>query len=208
MVLGFSPIENCRGIFQRFLEFDQVARVAVQTAGAYWNIPPYSTARNLAFRRQVFFEVNGYESSGSIATGDDFFLTRDVWLKTTRSFRQALHPGSFVLTKRDNFSRKYVRQQLRRNGKIIHLAPLYRGLGFFIVLYYLAIPVSIFTLSPDIWVSSIIVKTILEWTGFILAGKRFGFVKLALWFPLMAIYYPIHVIISSIIGSFKESRWK
>lgn len=208
MVLGFSPIEKSRGIFQRFLEFDQLARVAVQTAGAYWNIPPYSTARNLAFRRQVFFEVNGYESSGSIATGDDFFLTRDVWLKTKRTFRQAMHPGSFVMTKRDGFSGKYVRQQLRRNGKIMHLAPLYRGLGFFVFLYYLAIPVSILTLSPAVWVTSLAVKTTLEWTGFILAGKRFGFIKLALWFPLMALYYPVHVIMSSIIGSLKESRWK
>jgi poly-beta-1,6-N-acetyl-D-glucosamine synthase len=208
MVLGFSPIEKARGLFQRFLEFDHLARVAVQTAGAYWNIPPYSTARNLAFRRQVFFEVNGYESSGQIATGDDFFLTRDVWLKTRRPFRQAMHPESFVLTKRDNFSKKYVRQQLRRNGKIFHLAPLYRGLGFFVVLYYMAIPLSIVTLPTILWGGSLIVKTALEWTGIIIAGKRFGYLKIARWFPLIAIYYPIHVLWSSVIGSVKESRWK
>lgn len=208
MVLGFSPIENCRGIFQRFLEFDQLARVAVQTAGAYWNIPPYSTARNLAFRRQVFYEVNGYESSGTIATGDDFFLTRDVWIKTKRTFRQAMHPESFILTKRDSFSKKYIRQQLRRNGKIMHLAPLYRGIGLFVLLYYIAIPVSIYALSPAIWITSLLVKTILEWYGFILAGKRFGYLKLSLWFPLMALYYPFHVMISSVAGSLKASQWK
>ncbi len=208
MVLGFSPIEKARGLFQRFLEFDHLARVAVQTAGAYWNIPPYSTARNLAFRRQVFFEVNGYESSGTIATGDDFFLTRDVWLKTRRPFRQAMHPESFVMTKRDDFSKKYVSQQLRRNGKIFHLAPLYRSLGLFVLLYYLAIPVSIFTLPPLLWGSSLIIKILLEWTGIIIAGKRFGYLKLALWFPLIAAYYPIHVLITSVAGSVKESRWK
>ncbi|MDK2976828.1 MAG: hypothetical protein PWP06_1303 [Candidatus Marinimicrobia bacterium] len=208
MVLGFSPIEKARGLFQRFLEFDHLARVAVQTAGAYWNIPPFSTARNLAFRRRVFFEVNGYESSGTIATGDDFFLTRDVWLKTSRTFRQAMHPESFVVTKRDNFSKKYVIQQLRRNGKILYLAPLYRGIGLFVLLYYLAIPISIFTLPPFIWGGSLIVKTFLEWTGIIIAGKRFGYLKLALWFPLIAFYYPFHVLISSVAGSVKENRWK
>lgn len=208
MVLGFSPIEKAGGLFQRFLEFDHLARVAVQTAGAYWNIPPYSTARNLAFRRCVFFEVNGYESSGTIATGDDFFLTRDIWLKTSRTFRQAMHPESFVVTKRDNFSKKYVRQQLRRNGKILHLAPLHRGMGLFVLLYYLAIPISIFTLPPFIWGGSLIVKTFLEWLGIIIAGKRFGYLKLALWFPLIAFYYPFHVLISSAAGSVKENPWK
>ncbi|MDD5582557.1 MAG: glycosyltransferase [Candidatus Marinimicrobia bacterium] len=204
MVLGFSPIEKAKGLFQHFLEFDCLARVAIQAGGAFWNVPPYSTARNLAFKRRVFFEVNGYESSGKIATGDDFFLTRDVWLKTHRPFRHAMHPESFVMTKRDNFSKKYVRQQLRRNGTIFHLAPFYRVVGLFVLAYYVAIPISIFTLPTRLWAGSLVIKTILEWGGMIAAGKRFGYLNVSFLYPLFILYYPLHVFVSSVIGSLKK----
>jgi len=197
MVMGFPSIEKGSGLMHRFLEFDQLAKVAVQTAGAYWNIPPYSSARNLAFRRRLFFEVNGYESSGSITTGDDFFLTRDIWLKTKRPFRHAIHPESFVETKIKNKPRKFLVQQLKKSGQIYHLAPFYKGVGLFILMYYGAVPIAMFTLPPLIWAGSLLIKTILEWTGIMLAGKRFGFKYLAFWYPLLAPVYPLYVFTSA-----------
>jgi|GEM_PF-2497084 len=206
MVMGFASIDTGTGLVQRFLEFDQIARVTVQTAGAYWDIPPYSTARNLAFRRRIFFEVNGYESSGQIATGDDFFLTRDIWLKTKRPFRQAMHPESYVMTQKGSSPWSYLKKQLKRSGKIYHLTPFYKGIGVFILLYFCSIPVAIISLPPQLWAGSLIIKTLLEWLGIIFAIKRFGYKHMALWYPLFAPVYPLYVIVSSFVKGEKMDK--
>ena len=205
MVMGFSPIEKGHGIIHRFFEFDQLARVSIQTAGAYWNIPPYSSVRNLAFRRRVFFEVNGYESSGNIAMGDDFFLTRDIWLKTKRPFRQALHPESFVETKIEKIPKKFIVQQLKKSGQIRYLAPLYKGVGLFILMYYGAIPIALFTLHPFLWAGSLAMKTLLEWIGIFIAQKRFGYRYLIRWYLLFAPVYPLYIFISTTLENNKRN---
>jgi cellulose synthase/poly-beta-1,6-N-acetylglucosamine synthase-like glycosyltransferase len=114
LVAGYSPyqIPNSQtskaGFFNKllskFISYEEF-RAAIWAAGSIgWNIGWLCTGRNLAYRRKVYDEVNGFEKiKMSISGDDDLFLQlvrrQTVWkinyVKTRESFVLTVPPMSF-----------------------------------------------------------------------------------------------------------------
>ena len=115
LVAGYSPYQipnnetSNVGLFNLFFKFIgyEEFRAAIWAAGSIgWNIGWLCTGRNLAYRRKVYDEVNGFEKiKMSVSGDDDLFLQlvrkQTAWkikyIKTMESFVPTVPPMSFWL---------------------------------------------------------------------------------------------------------------
>lgn len=74
MLCGPVLFHTDDSLLQQFQFWDGLSLQAATQAGFGWNSPLLCNGANLAFERDVFFEVNGFEGNNHLATGDDIFL--------------------------------------------------------------------------------------------------------------------------------------
>ena len=127
LVAGYSPYQIPNGtrflkldslikLFFKFIGYEEF-RAAIWAAGSIgWNIGWLCTGRNLAYRRKVYDEVNGFEKiKMSISGDDDLFLQlvrrQTAWkihyVKTQESFVSTVPPmnfWSFIEQRKRHFS--------------------------------------------------------------------------------------------------------
>lgn len=97
LAAGFSPvIGKQNNVWQRIIQLDSLSAGIVAAGAIGLGSAATCTGRNLAFRRSVFDEVNGYQKIlGSVSGDDDLFLQL-VQRTTSWKIRYNLNPASFV----------------------------------------------------------------------------------------------------------------
>ncbi|PWL28996.1 glycosyltransferase [uncultured Roseivirga sp.] len=89
MVLG-PVVLTGEGFWQKFQSLEMSALMGVTAVSAYLNKPTMANGANLAFRKSVFEELEGYRGIDEIPTGDDELFMHKIQLK---------YPGSILFTK-------------------------------------------------------------------------------------------------------------
>lgn len=210
MVLGHSPIHEDGTFFHRLLAFDVMAGSAVTAAGAFYDKPPHSNGRNLMYRKQAFFDVNGYSESGYLDSGDDFFLSQAVRKKTGWKFDFSPSPEAYVFTKAYSLEKKFLNQQLRKNSKAVYHTIPFLLAAFGILLHIIGLPFFVF--SGVMGISSIlalfVIKISLEFWAVVVASEKLHLLHMRKYYPIMAVLYPMFILIFSLAGSFKSYQWK
>ncbi|TDI87959.1 MAG: glycosyltransferase [Caldithrix sp.] len=75
VVIGPAPLVGSHGFLSRLLALDSLAAMLVAAGAAGWNIGATCTGRNLAYRKNVYEEVGGFERiQHSLSGDDDLFL--------------------------------------------------------------------------------------------------------------------------------------
>ncbi|MGD1044682.1 MAG: glycosyltransferase [Bacteroidota bacterium] len=108
LVAGYSPyqIPNTQtttsgfftSLFFKFIGYEEF-RAAIWAAGSIgWNIGWLCTGRNLAYRRKVYDEVNGFEKIKMSISGDDDLFLQLVRRQTDWKIHYVKTQGSFVPT--------------------------------------------------------------------------------------------------------------
>ena len=106
LVAGYSPyqIPNDRAsgllnnLFFRFIAYEEF-RAAIWAAGSIgWNLGWLCNGRNLAYRRKVYDEVNGFEQIKMSISGDDDLFLQLVRRQTNWKIDYVTTPESFVTT--------------------------------------------------------------------------------------------------------------
>ncbi len=73
--VGFHRETN---LFQRFQSLDFLGRMGITGAGIHYRFQRMGNGANLAYRKKVFAEVQGYAGYTGQASGDDMFLIQQV----------------------------------------------------------------------------------------------------------------------------------
>jgi len=209
MVLGHSPVEKRPGFMNIYERFDTLCEASAAAASTFYNKPTHANGRNLAYRKQVFEEVNGYYDSTNTDTGDDFFLMQKIRTRTRWHFAYNIDPAGFVSTEPTPFGEKYIHQQLRRNSKAFHLTVPFFILGAIVFLFHIALAVMIF--SPSLWKwlgVFLIFKFAIEFIAAFHGARLFSQTDLLKYFPILWILYPVCYLSSQLLGSLKIYRWK
>ncbi len=96
MIAGYSPLMGASNLVESFSEGESWSSAALCAAGIGLGYPFNAFGRNLAFRRDLFFEMGGYDSFGNIASGDDDLLLQRVATRSPLKVAFAADPRSFV----------------------------------------------------------------------------------------------------------------
>ena len=177
--------------------------------------PVICNGANIAYRKNVFKSLNGFEDQFHISSGDDGFLMQKIHKSKKYSVRFCLNRDAVVKTKPLDSVLQFYHQRKRWASKNIFYndKKLIFKLGL-IFLFYLSLVghlvLGLF-LSNKFFIflaASLLIKFLLEFL-ILKMGKDILFSNLKLKYFLLAEFFQIpYIIISSIAGLFGNFVWK
>jgi poly-beta-1,6-N-acetyl-D-glucosamine synthase len=138
MVLGYAPYSTNPPFSQtiyRILALEYLSHAAVSAASAGLNYPVTCVGTNLAYRKTVFEQLEGYGKFKDIHTGDDDLFLQRVREETNWSIRYITNQKSHVFNAPPDNLTKFYNQRLRYASKGF-LYPLKLNLSLVLLYFY------------------------------------------------------------------------
>ncbi|MDP8201069.1 MAG: glycosyltransferase [Candidatus Tenebribacter burtonii] len=212
IVAGYSYIYY-KNPFFKFLKNLERSSIFAVIAGSFgWNWGVTITAGNMAYRKELYDKVNGFNDIGLIKSGDDVLMIQKMG-KIARRMKFMFHPDSIVNTGRDETTGSQIQQETRRGSKWYNYTIPVKMMTLFIFVYYLVF-VGCFMgftfayISTTLFVIILFLKIIPEFlllTLFLVKMKR---LKLMWIFPIAELIYIPYFIIFGLKGTFGKYKWK
>jgi biofilm PGA synthesis N-glycosyltransferase PgaC len=211
MVVGAVKLAGGNSFFKRFQNAEFISLVGTTASAIGLGHPVMCSAANLSFRKDVFFEVNGYDDNLSIPSGDDEFLMRKIHARYPDGISFLNYYEAVVSSEPQKTPSDFFNQRLRWAGKWKHNSDVYTQLlaSFVFVCQIAFLTVMVRNIiSLDSGSVYLGVKIFLEgifllWVGRFL-DRRFD----VLAFLALQIVYPFYVIIVGTSSFFLPYTWK
>ncbi len=215
LVAGFSPTEfsDKPSLFSKLFTLDSISLAALTASSFNTNKPLTVSGRNLAYRKSVFEQINGFEKINHHISGDDDLFLHKVVEETNWKLNYALDSRAVVRTRiPDNF-RQFANQRIRHASKgrfySTWLKMFLAGIYLFNLLLILLLPISIFI--PNIfilWLGAIGLKSICEFLFLFRFAAIFHYKKIFYIFPLAVLLHPFYVVVFGLWGQIGKFEWK
>lgn len=210
MVMGLAPLIPQPGLLNHLFGIQSLVVAALSAGSAGVGYPLTCTGRNLAYRREAFTCVNGFEGVGHLLGGDDVYLMQKI-AKTPYKIgfnqdQQAAVPSNV------HPDRQFTRQ-IRYQSKTPHygFAVLLPALAVYIFhLILFLVPFGIWPTEQhvDTLVFCFMAKTVCDATFLTLAAARFADFRQLIWFPLLELLLYPYIVIVCALGALIPSKWK
>ena len=213
MVFGGVRMET-NSIFSRLQALEFASLIGSGIAMAALKYPVMCNGANLAFRKSVFEEVEGYQGNLHIPSGDDEFLMRKILALYPNGVKTVLHKQAVVATKPNHTLKEFFQQRIRWAGKwSANSSVMSTMLALFVFCFQLTtvfLPVFVLIGWIDIQTGVILMlsKASLE---FIFLDKVSRFLSLP-WnwvsFAILQLMYPLYIVIVGVLSNFNSFEWK
>ncbi len=211
MVIGAVKLMDDGSFFSSLQVTEFISLIGSAAASIGLSHPIMCNGANLAFRKNVFDEVGGYDDNMSVASGDDEFLMRKIYKRYPSGIRFLNFYEGVVTSNTQKTFRDFFYQRLRWAGKWKHNTDqLTQLLAVFIFVSQIAfIALIVENINyPDVSLGLVIGKLFLEaifllWVGHFLE-RRFD----VLAFLALQILHPLYVIGVGSISIIASYQWK
>lgn len=211
MVVGLVRIAP-RNFFDRLQALEFVSVMGTGMAALNWRLPLMCNGASLAFRKNAYEAVQGYEGNFQIASGDDEFLMRKILARYPGSVHLVLDLNSVVVTAPAGSLKDFLHQRLRWASKWrVNDSGFARLVAIFMfgvqVSWLLLTSLALFNGSTPIFVL-IFLKIVLEglFLFTVCKGLKQPFDFMA--FACLQIVYPFYVIFIGMFSQFLSFQWK
>jgi cellulose synthase/poly-beta-1,6-N-acetylglucosamine synthase-like glycosyltransferase len=176
--------------------------------------PSLCNGANLAYEKEAFFQVNGYDGVRHIASGDDEFLMHKIAAHFSGSIYFLKDPQATVMTRPHTSWQLFFRQRKRWASKWKHYqskTPLLLAIYIFLCNFSLICSAVLFLagiLGGHSFLILVLIKWIPEW---LFLGSVLRFLKKgkSVWYiPLTQIIYPFYVCFFGLAAQKPEYEWK
>ncbi|HZY80899.1 MAG TPA: glycosyltransferase [Cyclobacteriaceae bacterium] len=120
MIVGAVRIDPDQRFFSQLQSIEFVSVIATGAATLGLGVPTMCNGANLAYRKDAFIQVNGYQGNENIASGDDEFLMNKFNSKWRNSIAFLYSKTSVVSTSASPDLSTFIQQRLRWAGKWKH----------------------------------------------------------------------------------------
>ncbi len=122
LVLGYAPYLKEKGLLNKLIRFDNAFNAIHYLSFALAGIPYKGIGRNLSYRKQLFYENNGFIAHYRIHSGDDDLFINQV--ATAGNTAVAIDPDSFVFSQTPETFRSWLRlkQQYASTARLYKFA--------------------------------------------------------------------------------------
>jgi biofilm PGA synthesis N-glycosyltransferase PgaC len=211
MVVGSVAIKS-NSFFSTLQAIEFSSLIGSGASLLQWNIPAMANGANLAFRREAFEVVGGYQGNEHIASGDDEFLLRKIHQAFPNGVTFNHDATSVVRTDAQQSLLAFFQQRLRWASKWKHNTNgLSTGIAIAASLFQVAfvgllIAVAICPHRPLqlILLSKMALDGIFLWRVSAFTKSKFSFLP----FLLLEFIYPIYVIVIALLSQFFPYSWK
>ena len=204
---------NNGSVLQAFQCIDFMALQGVTAASVSAGFHAMCNGANLAFKKTVFYEVDGYKNVDAIASGDDMFLMNKIQSKYPEKIGFLYHSNAIISTAPMPTVISFLNQRIRWASK----ANSYKDVRIVAILWMMLLLNIGLTIMPFLavfnvqillyWAALLLAKTLVE-SAFAIKIATFFSINLQWWHILLQIP---HIVYTSLAGCFVLSgsyQWK
>lgn len=206
-VPGKSPFIICMQAVETL-----IYRVA-GTAGLAMHLPLTSTGNNLAYRKDFFKSVNGFENVIKIQSGDDDLLMQKLATDRPFAMRYCITPSTFVTTNGKETLKELWEQRKRWASKTIYYSPkiVFVLSMVFLFLTMLCVTAAFSPFSTEVLIATLIAFALKSLGDLILilrGLKIFRQEHLLKWCIPVEIVHAPFTVLAVLFGLFGRFKWK
>ncbi|WP_310554465.1 glycosyltransferase [Flavobacterium sp.] len=212
IVLGYGAYEKEDGLLNKLIRFETLLTATQYFAWAKFGKPYMGVGRNLAYKRQEFFNTNGFIHHMKIRSGDDDLFINEA--ATSRNTAINFNPESFTYSKAKNTFRDWIMQKRRhistaKNYKLFDKTQLGLFFASQFLFFTLSILLLLFQFQWMIVVSIIVFRYIISWISLGYAAGKLYEKDVMYYYPIleiMLIFTQLNVFFRNIFS--KPVYWK
>ncbi|NOZ03672.1 MAG: glycosyltransferase [FCB group bacterium] len=211
IVVGFSAVNRSRdSFFTRYQQLDFLALMAANAGSLGWGKAWSGSGQNLAYRRDLFQAINGFEPAAKYHSGDDVYLVQAISNIAGVVFNAS--PESFVVTAPMPSLRSYLNQRIRwasnsrRLFKQDHFFLLFL-LSAFLTNLSLLVGVFVPVLQPLI-PAAFSTKFVVDAAVIFYGANKFMVTVEPMTFIAWSLLQPVYIPLVGIFGLIGKFRWK
>ncbi|MEP6465391.1 MAG: glycosyltransferase [Parafilimonas sp.] len=193
---------------------DFISLQGITAASVYAGAHSMCNGANLAYKKSVFYEVDGFKNADHIASGDDMLLMHKIKTKHPLNIGYLFSDKAIVTTAPMPDWKSFLNQRIRWASK----ATSYKDKRVFWVLLlvyftnlFLFILFVVCFFHPKIflvWLLLMLTKALLEMPFMYRVAKFYSLQRLMLWFIVMQPFHIVYTIVSGWLGKFGTYKWK
>jgi cellulose synthase/poly-beta-1,6-N-acetylglucosamine synthase-like glycosyltransferase len=207
-----------------FQSLDFMTLQGITGASVNKKIHSMCNGANLAYRKKVFYEVNGFDGIDNIASGDDMLLMHKIFKRYPEGIKFLKSTQAIVCTKPMDTLKDFFHQRIRWASKadnyddkriffVLMLVYLFNVLLLMLPLQCLLhnYQLSIFNFQFSLfsfWFLLLICKTIIELIFLYPVATFFNQQKLLWWFLAAQPFHIFYTVIAGWLGKFGSYQWK
>ncbi|MES2628836.1 MAG: glycosyltransferase [Bacteroidota bacterium] len=140
LVLGHSPVKKEAGFLNLLIRFDNLITALSYHSFSLARVTYMGVGRNLAYSKQLFFDVGGFKKHYSIVSGDDDLFVNEIAGRARTV--SVLNPDSIIETVGKNTFKAWFRQKQRHYTTVKYYKASHRTLlaipHIFSVFFYIS----------------------------------------------------------------------
>ncbi|MEN9685393.1 MAG: hypothetical protein RLZZ28_1179 [Bacteroidota bacterium] len=197
-----------------FQSLDFISLQGITAAAVSAGFHSMCNGANIAYKKQVFYEVEGFKGIDELASGDDMLLMHKIRQEYPSRLGYLFSKEAIVETEPMPDWKSFLQQRIRWASK----AETYRDkMIFWILALVYAVNAALLILllvGPFVerglsnWLILIICKTLVELTLMVPVARFFDSGNLLSWFPLMQPFHIAYTVIAGWLGKFGSYEWK
>lgn len=214
MVCGYSPYVPRETFWQRLLALEYFSHAAVAAGGSGHGRTLTCTGSNLAYRREAYVRLGGFDGIAHWISGDDDLLLHKMRAARLGKIHYAVDPATHAPVRPPTSWHEFQAQRTRYASKSLHYEPaMTLALALFFLLN-LAIGLGLFSIFISKWnffIPTLLVIAVKATGDFFYlrrAAAIFGEKKFFAVFPLAALLHPLYVIYFAGRGQFARFKWR
>ncbi|MBX2931591.1 MAG: glycosyltransferase [Chitinophagaceae bacterium] len=206
---------NNGSLLQAFQYIDFMSMQGITAASVNAGFHNMCNGANLAYRKDIFLQVNGFKDIDNIASGDDMLLMNKIRKQHPKGVSFLFSKEAIVTTYPMPSWKAFYNQRIRWASKAEQFKT--KDTSIFVVLIWLyffnatlfILPwCSFFTIDClAFWILFILLKTLSELSFALPVAKFFG-QPFVWWFPFMQPLHILYIVMSGWLGKFGNYQWK
>ena len=216
-VTGPAPLSNDSGLLDDVFKLDSHAQDAFSAGALKQGMVLSCTGRNIAFRKSVFVEIDGYSDIEHFLSGDDDLLIQKVGTETKWKIVSCINESAIVKSSPPISLTQFIRQRLRFASKGLDYyktAPTTPYLKLILPLVFITnlcviISILVFVQIPTfIWLLPWIVKSGADALITHVYYQKLKETWLIKSFAILSVIHPFYVVIFGSLGPLMQIKWK
>ncbi len=215
-VMVVAPVQftSNNALVQDFQLLDFMSMQGVTAATLQLKLGNMCNGANLAFKREAFDAVDGYNNIDHIASGDDYLLMMKLGNEYPGQITYLKSAQAIVKTAPQPSWKAFYQQRVRwasKSGKYDD-----KSLTIILLIVYLTnvsflglVAASIYDVRNVVYlIAALVLKTIVELHYLLPVAKFFSVSKKLFIFPIMQSLHILYIIIAGFLGSIGKYEWK
>jgi cellulose synthase/poly-beta-1,6-N-acetylglucosamine synthase-like glycosyltransferase len=214
MIIAPVSFTNVYSLFDKMQHLEFLSLQSIGTATVGINHPILSNGANLAYKKEMFFAVEGFKSNEDIASGDDVFLLHQFHKMFPGTIHFVKSSDALIYTNPQRNIVDFINQRKRWTSKSKSYQDVFAkyvaiSVFLFCLSIFCALLFSIFNIKFMYYFGLFYVaKLVIDFPLLFQITKFIKKQRLLIMVPFLELLYPIYIVFIAIYGNIGKYTWK